>query len=395
MKRMAVLLLAISLLLCACVGGEMPTDSEPTTEPRTDLDVQMQYSSYAFSSIARSGDVLYACRNGAMQYYDFQSGISGYLCPDPSCTHDSDSCAAHINYGFTVPLFTCYDGHLYRLDNKASRDYRSLCLHRCDLDGRNHEIVKELDYEKWYETYSPQRWLLHRGKLFFLGARSEVDGTTASTRITVGYLPLDGEEETVLYSYAQPEAQTGNMFLRGDKLYYAAPEADALRIFCYDLLDNSSTTLLTDPSLADIFGLNFWVDENETVYVATGQDVCVVQNGALEKVFSFDTDATCAYLFDGIAVMLSIGEEKYSTVEIRSYDGTLIYSGKTFAHTVEGFDETLGTVTPIFCQAVIGGDADALIVMTSYDRFDMVDTFLLDLKNDMKVTHLWTGYTFE
>ncbi len=386
MKRKMVTLLLLVVILCGCSPAAVPT--EPTAAERTDRDAQMKYFSGVLTPIAESGDILYAVKSEHIHYFDRKSGVSGVLCPDPSCMHTGTGCGSYVQA--FCPLFTCYDGHVYWIGTTTPSDYRSLCLHRCNLDGTGLENVKELDFEKWNEAYNPQEWALHRGKMFFQGRSTQVNGTESTYRITFGYLPLDGEEETVLYETTATDGRMGTMFLCGDKAYYAVSEQDALKIFRYDLNKQTSEVLLDSKDVLPKQLLSLWVTDDETIYLGTSHDVYEVKQGRATKKFSFDFDSSCPYLLDGIAVVLTV-EDDCSTLEIRSYDGELIYKGKTFPQSVDGFDETLGMRKENFSHAVLGGDADKLIVEVCSTQGDVFDTFLLDIRDNMKATYLWSG----
>lgn len=386
MKKKLIVLLLAAVMLCGCSPTDAPT--EPTAAERTDRDAQMKYFSSVLTPISESGDILYAIKSEHIHYFDRVSGVSDVLCPDPSCMHTNKSCVSYVQS--FCPLFTCYDGQVYWMGTTTPYDYRSLCLHRCNLDGTGQENVKELDFEKWSKEYNPQEWALHRGKLFFQGRSTQVNGTEATYRITFGYLPLDAEEETILYETTETNGSMGTMFLCGDKAYYAVSAGGGLKVYCYDLNDYTSEVLVDREQFPSHGLISLWVEPDGTVYVGTSQDVYEVKDGAVTKKVSFDHESSCPYLLDGIAVVMTV-EDDYSTLEIRSYDGELIYQGKTFPQSAEGFDETLGMRKEHFAQAILGGDSEKLIVEVCSTQEDIFDTFLLDIRDNMKATYLWSG----
>ena len=92
---------------------------------------------------------------------------------------------------------------------------------------------------------------------------------------------------------------------------------------------------------------------------------------------------------DGIAMLATRDENKIRYVDIRNFSGETIYSGKLFPSAISGLDKDPNT----YSFAVLGGDTEKLIVnLTEFANMKMVDyTILLDLKDNMKATILWSS----
>ena len=101
-KRIVLWLLALCLLLAGCGGITDPTEA---TGPVLGCDAQNKYRGTASGVFAfqETEDLFFGSGllGKTVYYYDKVSGISGVLCADPSCTHDSSACGARIdNAGF-------------------------------------------------------------------------------------------------------------------------------------------------------------------------------------------------------------------------------------------------------------------------------------------------------
>ncbi len=401
-KRILLLLLASCLAFSGCTGH----DSESTDPYSPDKRVQNMYNSPLNSvfHFIETADTFYGLNAGRIYYYDRQSGISDFLCPDPSCTHADDSCGAYTASEMSS-LFSLYGGKIYWLGLEAPTDYRSLCLWRCDPDGTDHEKYKVLDHEKYAVDYIVGQWTLYGDKLFFEARCEVVLGEQAAYHVRFGYLPLDGDEEVLLLDEVKAEP-CGNpyiFYLNGKVFYGLTTGSSELKIFCFDLEKETTELLLHTDDFAEARrdGYRMWVTEDETVYIASDLALYRVQNGTLVERYALsDTTQSIMCLGDGVVVWSSVADG-YRMVEIRDFEGTLLYSGKLFPEPVEGFDEMLGMWTGIgqtgFFFMVLGGDSEKIIVNMQNQKTangnslgDENNVFLLDIQNNMKATHLWT-----
>ncbi len=410
-ERMAVLLLAVCLVLSGCVGGNSVTEGAFPSDKSPQNGYNLSSNKYISSRsllypFVETENVFYGLNAGRLCYYDRQSGISGILCPDPSCTHADDSCGAYIIKALPFAMLTMYDGKLYWMGRESWTNYNSLCLWRCDPDGTNHERCRVLDFEK-YGNYNVRHWMIYGDKLFFEACSETAEGEQAGYRVRFGYLPPDSDEETILLDEFKTKAVSTDphmYYLNGKIFYSLAAGSSELKILCYDSKKDTTELLLDTDDFAEI-NRNWYgmcVTEDETVHIATGRAVYVVTDGALvEKYALSDGERSFACMGDGIVAWGSIADG-YRMIEIRDFEGTLLYSGKLFPEPVEGFDETLGmwgggADKPGFGLAVLGGDSEKIVVnmisMGTVDGSLSVDqnhVFLLDIRDNMKATHLWT-----
>ena len=396
-KRLCVWILMLCLLLAACnstpagSGGTLPS-GDPVDQGETGPVAQNKYIRWSrMFPFIETDNAFYGLLGGRAYYYDCQNGFSDFLCADPSCAHDSADCSSYMQE--MSEFFTYYNGKLYWFAPTNPDEYRSLCLYRCDPDGYNREKVMELDYEKIVVGYTPQKWMLHQGKLFFIGDVPVVVDKQACYRVTFGYLPLDGDGEAVLlYDELFPKSSTiEEMLFCGDTACFAVFDgvAHTLAVMRYDLRDNSQETLLTvdNGEWADRFAI--WITEAGTVYVADMDTVYRVHGGELEAHVTFDKSGyTC--LGDGVAFTTTV-EDGVRMIELRTYAGALIYQGELFPEPVEGFGDTLGQYNSEiqFNCIPLGVDTEKLIVCMQDGA--MRHVFSLDINNGMKATYLWSG----
>ena len=101
MKKAVILCILFSvLLLSGCKGGQEGIQEFPDT-PTPEYDAQNQYLLMNLMNFQETEDFFCGTDYGGMQlrYYDKKSGVSGVLCPDPACTHDTGDCGANISTG--------------------------------------------------------------------------------------------------------------------------------------------------------------------------------------------------------------------------------------------------------------------------------------------------------
>lgn len=111
LRKKAILGVLLSVLVLA--GCKYQKAQEFPDTPTPEYDAQNQYifmnpqgfyEAEGFFCGTNFGDDL-------LRYYDKGSGISGVLCPDPACTHDTDSCGAYAADGGNS--VSVYNGKLY------------------------------------------------------------------------------------------------------------------------------------------------------------------------------------------------------------------------------------------------------------------------------------------
>lgn len=297
-KRVVVCALALCLLLASCgmVSGQ--------GEPERATDAQNQYA--LFNAISFQETDSFYC-GGAMTddhlyYYDKETGISGILCADPSCSHSTSSCGAYVKSGATMFL---YDGQRYWITdvNTEGNDY---VLWKGDMAGTNQTKVKEISFDDIILPYQPQQYAIHRGSIYFLGTADTVSGVDISVRLTLMGSPLDDSE-----AFAALFDQTYNANVNATVRYvgnYAFllvqtwTEVGSVDLTIYKIDLNSGETEIIYEGLGGTSCGGFWVTEQEEIYFAKQTSVGKVEDGVFVPVVTLKHSEDVVKLMDGIAV---------------------------------------------------------------------------------------------
>ena len=146
--KYAVLTLVIALLLAGCGEKPLQTQTDPPASAqspviRTDLpSADNRFSVVGGFSLIETDD--YFCGNllgdSFLRYCDKDSGISGILCADPSCTHDSPSCGAYAKPG---SLLAIRDGKRYAIAEDPDQPGSDFYLWESDLSGNTVSVENE------------------------------------------------------------------------------------------------------------------------------------------------------------------------------------------------------------------------------------------------------------
>ena len=399
MKKIILFVLAINLLLGGCDGREQPDNTEEafsSSQVMPEYDAQNQYlidSSISF--LEREGAFLGTDLIGHyLNYYDEASGVSGVLCADPACTHDSSDCGAYVKAGATVSY---YDGKLYWVaeETRGGQDYY---LWRGDLSGRNKEKVKPIGWDEIILTYQPQRYVVHRGRLYLLGQTEVVNGTEAGFRVSLLSTSLDGSEDfTVLYDETFPlGGQSSVRFVKNGvylsiELIHDDMTAD-LTVERYDIAGDTWETVYEEKGIQEATR-DVWVTEEEEIYIPGSSEnriyIWKAENGERKEVQSWETDnASLPWISGDVAVHIT-RVDNIRWIEIVDLSGKTLYKGKLFPEGVPGMeiDPNQGGL------GLIGADEEKLILnLSDFVDGNMVDyTIKLDITDSLKPTILWSS----
>lgn len=398
-------LLSISLLVIFLFTGctDMGSQTEP---PETDLfdtdaalpgyDAQNKYFLADLSCFQETDGFFCGsnCIGNYLQYYDKATGITGVLCADPACSHNSAECGAYIKSGATLSV---YDGKLYWIANDAQGG-GNYYLWQSNLSGTNRKKVKSLSFENVIMAYQPQRYVIHRGKLYMLGQASSVTGTQVGYRISILSTSLDDSEDiTVLYDNTIDRGvQMATRFV-GNAIYLSLvtfPEGGPfdITIIKFDVKTGNSEVVYEESGMVAAPGA-IWVTEQGEIYLP-GADVdhayvWKIENGVRTEIVCWDeANLSVPRIVDGIALNTYMnGGVKY--IKMASLDGEPYYDGKLFLDGIPGLEGD-----PNQCGfAVIGGDEEKIIVnLQNFTETGLTDyTVMLDVTNNMKPTVLWSS----
>ena len=406
-KRIGILLaLAVCLLLTACTPGGPGKDTQGSTEvtqgffdgdaPMPGYDADNRYLTSITTCFQEGGNYFFGAglMGEYLHYYDLQTGISGLLCQDPACTHDSDDCSAWVG---DIASVSYYDGRLYWVGKDPAGGGNDSYLWRSDITGTNREKLKTISFQDIIYVYQPQKYYIHRGNLYFLGIGDSVDGVEAGTRLTLMTAPLEGNEGfTPLFDQVFPEGVDATVRFVGNRVYLAVksfPEDGPvdLTITSYDRTDGTSQVLFEQTGIT--YSLeDMWVTEVGEIYmpalVENVGKVLKLEDGTWTEVLSLDGE--CTYpptILDGIVVFK---EQKGDTrwVHILTLSGETVYEGALYPEAIPGIEEDPNTLN----WTIVGGDREKLILnLSSWAQSGMTNYMvMLDLTDNLKPTVLWS-----
>ena len=400
MKKIHILsiFVLVILLVTGCTNPNSQTDPEQTDVFDTDMalpgyDAQNKYLLADLLSFQETDD--FFCGSNSigryLQYYDKTSGISGVLCADPACSHDSSECGAYMKKGAT---FSVYDGKLYWIADDGRDNY----LWQSDLSGTNRKKIKSLSFENIIMAYQPQRYVIHRGNLYMLGRSNSVTGTQVGDRISLLSTSLDNSEDiTVLYDNIFEQGAQATVRFVGKSAYlsivtFSDNGTYEVTITKFNIKTGNSEIVYEEVNVKATLGA-IWVTEQGEIYLPGCDDdhayVWKIEEGNRTEIISWDgQNQTDPDIMDGIAINnYKVDGIRY--IRIVSLDGVSVYEGKLFPADIVGLDGDPNT----FSYAVIGGDADKIIInLMSFTGTEMADyTIMLDIANNMKPTILWSG----
>ena len=406
-KRIGILLaLAVCLVLTACTPGGPGKDTQGGTEgtqgffdgdaPMPGYDADNRYMLWEGISFQETENYFFGTVLGGeyIHYYDMQTGISGLLCPDPACTHDSGDCFAKMEPNASVSY---YDGKLYWVGKDPAGDGHDEYLWRSDITGTNREKLRTISFQDTILVYMPQQYYIHRGNLYFLGKANTVDGVETGKRVTLMMAPLEGGGGfTPLFDETFLGGADATIRFVGNRLYFAVQSflADGsvnLTITCYDRTDGTSQVLFEQTDITYIAG-DMWVTEAGEIYMPVlvenvGQ-VLKLENGAWTEVMSLEGENVAApTILDGIVEFDGVTEGT-RWVHIFTSSGETVYEGALFPEAIPGIEEDPNTLD----WAIVGGDREKLILyLSSWTESGSIDYIvMLDLTDNLKPTVLWS-----
>ena len=398
------LALVVCLMLTACTPGKDTQGGMEGTQgffdgdaPMPGYDADNQYLLWAGISIQEIENYIFGTGLGReyLHYYDLQTGISGLLCPDPACTHDSNACSAKVGLCASVSY---YDGKLYWVGEDPAGGGRDRYLWRSDITGANREKLKTISFQDTVLAYQPQRYYIHRGNLYFLGKADTVDGVKTGKRVSLMTAPLEGDGGfTPLFDETFPEGAEATVRFVGNRVYFAVQSFQAdrfvnLTITCYDRTDGASQVLFEQNGMEEILG-DIWVTEAGEIYmpvlVENVGKVLKLEDGAWTELMSLEGEnVTVPTILDGIVVFYG---QKGGTrwVHILTLSGETVYEGALYPEAIPGIEEDPNTLG----MGIVGGDRETLILnLNNFLQSGMTNYMvMLDLTDNLKPTVLWSN----
>ena len=397
------LALVVCLMLTACTPGKEPQGGTEVTQgffdgdaPMPEYDADNRYMLWEGLSFQETENYFFGTVLGGeyIHHYDMQTGISGLLCPDPACTHDSGACPARVGIGASVSY---YNGKLYWVGKDPAGGGNDEYLWRSDITGTNREKLKTISLQDTILVYQPQQYYIHRGNLYFLGKANTVDGVETRKRVTLMMAPLEGGGGfTPLFDETFLGGADATIRFVGNRLYFAVQSflADGsadLSITCYDRTEGTSQVLFEQTDITYIAG-DMWVTEAGEIYmpvlVENVGKVLKLEDGAWTEVMSLEGENVAApTILDGIVEFDGVTEGT-RWVHIFTSSGETVYEGALFPEAIPGMEEDPNTLG----WAIVGGDREKLILYlggwTGSKSIDYI--VMLDLTDNLKPTVLWS-----
>ena len=415
-KKLFAFTLALCLLLPGCAVQDNPGQTTPETtgkddpfnspEPMPGFDAQNQYIVLDPARIQEAGSILFGgtgkLGGDFMRYYDTASGVSGMMCPNPECTHDSPACGAYVEESTSICF---YNGKRYWISADPQGSYGDYYLWRSDLSGENREKLKRISFKDVIMTYSPQWYAIHRGKLYFLGRKSWVQDGHAAARYILLSTPLDSSEEYTSI-FDETYDRDGQITVRfvGNGIYCAkriySPDNGDLSdmiVTKYDRETGAEETLFEEKGLT-LYPRKFWVTEDGTPYLGASNSerliVWKLENGKKVEVLSRQGEDPWVEFADGI-IECEYWKDGKVWAEILTLSGETLYDGWMYPNPIPGMKEDPnGDCT----RGFLGGDRDKIIVQLSptvftskYEITKISYTIMLDIRSGMKATVLWSN----
>lgn len=396
MRKWYVLLLsALCIVLCSCSNENSQKGDMSVPTPVTGRMADNKYMITTAISFQET-DSFFCGSNltgNYINYYDKVSGVSGVLCADPACSHNSAECSAYIESGATLSV---YEGKLYWVapEDQSGGDYY---LVQSNAAGTERKKVKRIDYENVVLPLQPQRYVIHQGTLYLFGQASVVDGVQAGCRLSLLATPLDSSEEytTIFDNIYEQGAQATVRFI-GDEIYLSVvcsenEECD-ISIYKYRVNEEENEIIYSETGIGKALGA-IWVTENGDIFLPGADQNCTyvwqIKDGNRETVASQKiSEPSIPIIIDGIAINLySIKGVRW--IDIVNLAGESIYSGELF----EGKISEVGS-NPNDCGViVIGGDSEKIIFnLQEFGSNQFVDyTVMLNLENNMELSVLWSS----
>ena len=398
MKKQIALCMLLCLLLTACGGSTEPNFEDG--QPMPGFDAQDQYM--MTESVRVQETEQFFCGGGLefryLHYYDKASGISGVLCDDPACGHDTNECRGYVGMAGAAGMsVSWYDGALYWVAPSDDASDVNYYLWRDDLSGAGREKVKRISYEDVFMAYQPQWYAIHRGKLYFLGSANAVTEIGPGKRVALVSVPLDEFEElTVLYDNTGDSGYSAMVRFAGNSVYLSMEVWDDesgladLTVTKFDTTTGSAEVIYEETGTAESVA-GFWATEQGEVYLALqayqlSGSVWKVEGGKRTEVISWEGDDFYIKLMDGIAANFTSEKQENGDyiryVDIKTYAGETLYSGELFPEGIPG-------ISSITSFAVVGGNAEK-IVFKLRDRDSGIKYMVMVELSNMKPTILWS-----
>lgn len=346
------ILIIVAVICCTCfccTKTEHSIHDLPAQHNENDFDNRFGMGN---DNLVETADAYYYCffSSSYIYYYDKMTGNSGVLCAKPECVHDEEeqnnSCNGYVDL-FAKSL-NYWNGKLHYVSFDWAN--KKPALFTINPDGNGKSAESSLDFHGMENTAWPQRYEYHRGKLYGWNVLEKVvDGEPLEELSILSFDPGSGEMHT-LFAQNVDGRHTPFLFFYREYVYFCISYIEK-----NDEDDHSVIELrrwnINEESIEDVFitrtekpigsRFRFWVKSPNEIYLIPQASpegeptkLYLITNGGLKEQFAFDRSGR-GDIGDGIAVCCSLREQH---LELRAFDGKLIWKGKWDMDCVESFD---------------------------------------------------------
>lgn len=303
MKRIAALMIALTLFLGAC-GTAGDTDREKSIDTNRSF---VQNNALVYSTETEDTIYFAGWTDSYIKYVDKQTGVGGVLCGKPECQHNNASCNAYMTeHGW------CFfnDGRrLYWLERVYDVTY-ILALCSAALDGTDRRVEARLPSEFVPSRSSYQNYILNDGYLYLGCMLKVVEDGAAINYNYIAAFPVDHEgEPRVILKEKTEDSQFFSVAVHvyGDSLYFMTSDLDGtweqasetgeflynFKLRRYDLGSGVIETLYESDRTALSWSPGMWALDDGLVFSAYEKDDTTL------KIFKYDFESnTCGEMFE-------------------------------------------------------------------------------------------------
>ena len=293
-------------------------------------------------SVIETADAYYynGPRGRFIYYYDKASGISGVLCGKPECVHDAIPENHDCNgYAYIIGKVAYWGGRLRFLTLALGTD-EGCAIMSMKPDGTDRRVDTYTSAMIGDVYYTPLYMDFHRGMYYCCDTVEIVDDGVPTYETCIFTIDPETGEIKKLYS-TDSAYQDPSLFYYGKYVYFYLGRIEEskngdrvtlIELRRYDTETKEIEDVFISPEDGSLGSrMNIWVESEDLIYIMPNSlqegepfKLYKLENGKLSAVVTFDTEGSGAIV--GGAAFVGYPNER--TMEIRRFDGSLIYEGE-------------------------------------------------------------------
>lgn len=214
-----ILILTITLIGCGCndINNEYDENYNYITDCQLAKAALLQ--PFAKCNVTKCETGYYALASKILYYIEGSTMRTTPLCNKPNCMHNNESCNAYV--GVVDDIFYS-DGYIYYMESAGvDHEFEGSSFVKMSADGSQKEEVL-------YTEYSPDDWIVHKGRIYYCVKKYLVDDNTGLDDINYAdcYIysyPTDKSSDVKEIYFAEEvekDAQISSLTAYGDNLYF-------------------------------------------------------------------------------------------------------------------------------------------------------------------------------